>query len=119
MERKNLIILTLILISAFFIYRTFVNRSELNAEKNINDVLIKEYNAKLDDKEAKLIKDSIIHFNRIDSLYNEIKTLNKSLINDRIKHKKELAKLKNIRFVGDFNAYNDSLFNFIRTNTGH
>lgn len=119
MERKNLIILLLILISAFLIYRTFVNRSELKAEKNINDVLIKEYNAKLDDKEAKLIKDSIIHFNRIDSLYNEIKTLNTTLNNDRIKYKKELAKLKNIRFVGDFNAYNDSLLQYIRTSTGH
>lgn len=119
MERKNLIILLLILISAFFIYRTFVNRSELNAEKNINDVLIKEYNAKLDDKEAKLIKDSVLHYNRIDSLCNEIKTLNNTLNNDRIKHKKELAKLKTIHFVSDFNAYNDSLLQYIRTNTGH
>lgn len=119
MERKNLIILLLILISAFFIYLTFVNRSKLNAEKNVNDVLIKEYNAKLDDKEAKLIKDSVLHCNRIDSLYNEIKTLNNTLNNDRIKYKKELAKLKTIHFVSDFNAYNDSLLNFIRANSGH
>jgi len=119
MDKKTVIILVLILISGFFIYRTYSSRSELNAEKSINDRLIKEYNAKLDDKEAKLIKDSVLHFNKIDSMTNEIKTLNKVLNNDRIKHKKELDKLKTIRFVGDFNAYNDSLLNFIRTNTGH
>lgn len=118
MDRKNLIILLLILISAFFIYRTFVNRSELNAEKNINDVLIQEYNAKLDDKEAKLITDSTKHQNKIDSLYNQIKSLNEELKLDRAKFQKELAKLKRINFVSDYNAYNDSLFNFLRTN-GH
>ena len=118
MDKKSLIILLLILISGFFIYRTYINRSELNSEKSINDQLIKDYNAKLDDKEAKIIKDSVIHYKRIDSLYNEIKTLNTALNDDRIKLKKELARLKRIYTISDYSAYNDSLLNFIRTNTG-
>lgn len=118
MDKKTIIICVLIIISGFLLYNSFINRSELKSEKNINDVLIKDYNAKLDAKETKLIADSTKHHNKIDSLYNQIKLLNEEHKLDRARFQKELAKLKRINFVSDYNAYNDSLFNFIRTN-GH
>jgi hypothetical protein len=102
---KNGLIILAFLLGGALLYSVYVSRNISKYSQSKTDSLLNVYEA----QKLHISLDSIKYSKAIDSLSNQIKTIETNRKNELRRLKSQLTKINNLNHSVDFSNYNDSL----------